>query len=62
MGDTSALRSFTTYFPAPLVQRVRRGDVLALQICHLEQNQVWVPYMYSCVFPPSTAKPTLPQP
>lgn len=50
MGDVP-LRSFTTYFPVPLVQRMRRGDVLALQICHLEQNGVWVPYMYSCVVP-----------
>ena len=48
VGD-AAPRSFTTYFPAPLVHRMRRGDVLALQICHLEQNHVWVPYMYSYV-------------
>ncbi|KAL5511883.1 hypothetical protein ACEPAH_5101 [Sanghuangporus vaninii] len=47
--DTSStsLRSFTTYFPAPLVANVKRGDTLTLQICHLEQNKVWVPYMYS---------------
>ncbi|EJD06075.1 uncharacterized protein FOMMEDRAFT_166360 [Fomitiporia mediterranea MF3/22] len=48
-SDTSStsLRSFTTYFPAPLVQIVKRGDTLTLQICHLEQNKAWVPYMYS---------------
>ncbi|KAH8117585.1 hypothetical protein DFH11DRAFT_1724570 [Phellopilus nigrolimitatus] len=48
-SDTSStsLRSFTTYFPSPLVNHVRRGDTMTLQICHLEQSKVWVPYMYS---------------
>ncbi|KAI5122987.1 hypothetical protein M0805_006865 [Coniferiporia weirii] len=44
---STSLRSFTTFFPAPLVNHVRRGDTLTLQICHLEQSKVWVPYMYS---------------
>ncbi|THH06219.1 hypothetical protein EW145_g4242 [Phellinidium pouzarii] len=60
--DSTTLRSYTTYFPAPLVDHVRRGDTLTLQICHLEQSKIWVPYMYSG-FTPSredggTATPT----
>lgn len=44
---SSASRAFQVHFPSPLVDVVKKGDTLTLQLCHLEQGGVWVPYMYS---------------
>jgi len=40
-------RTFPTHFPLPLTAIVKSGDILNLQISHLEQNGVWIPCMYS---------------
>ncbi|TDL27613.1 hypothetical protein BD410DRAFT_782741 [Rickenella mellea] len=39
--------TFPTRLPAPLVESVKIGDILTLQICHLDDQNIWVPYMYS---------------
>lgn len=46
-AGSSSTRTFQVHFPSPLVNVVKRGDTMTLQICHLEQGGVWVPYMYS---------------